>query len=126
MNTLLIFFALPVATIILSIVLQKILKNPLLVAATFFAIYLIVAFAFSDSSFLVLTILYTILAYLTAVLTKWICCLLERLKCGENGRERIVEAPITINNTSPCNSINLTNDARMLPNTTTRNNGRKL
>lgn len=126
MNTLLIFFALPVATIILSIVLQKILKNPLLVAATFFAIYLIVAFAFSDSSFLVLTILYTILAYLTAVLTKWICCLLERLKCAENGMERIIEAPITINNTSPCNSINLTGDARIVPNTNCRNNGRKL
>ena len=126
MNTLLIFFALPVATVILSIVLQKILKNPLLVAATFFAIYLIVAFAFSDSSFLVLTILYTILAYLTAVLTKWICCLLERLKCAENGRERIVEAPITINNTSPCNSINLTGDARIVPNSNCRSNGRKL
>lgn len=126
MNTLLIFFALPVATIILSIVLQKILKNPLLVAATFFAIYLIVAFAFSDSNFLVLTILYTILAYLTAVLTKWIFCLLERLKCAENGRERIVEAPITINNTSPCNSINLTGDARIVPNSNCRSNGRKL
>ena len=126
MNTLLIFFALPVATIILSIVLQKILKNPLLVPGTFFAIYLIVAFAFSDSSFLVLTILYTILAYLTAVLTKWICCLLERLKCGESDRERIVETPITINNTSPCNSINLTGDARIVPNTNCRNNGRKL
>ena len=45
MNTLLLFFALPIATIILAIVLQKILNSPLLVAATFFAIYLIVTFA---------------------------------------------------------------------------------
>ena len=45
MNTLLLFFALPVATIILAIVLEKILDCPVLVAATFFAIYLVVTFA---------------------------------------------------------------------------------
>ena len=53
---LLLFFALPVATIILAVVLQKILKCPILVAATFFAIYLIVAFAIFDSSFLIFVI----------------------------------------------------------------------
>ena len=79
MNTLLIFFALPVATVILAIVLQKILKNPLLVAATFFAIYLIVTFAFFDASFLVFAILYTILAYITAVLSKLICRLIRMI-----------------------------------------------
>ena len=47
MNNLLLFFALPVATIILAIVFQKILRNPILTAATFFAIYLIVAFSAS-------------------------------------------------------------------------------
>ena len=62
MNTLLLFFALPVATVILAIVLQKILNNPLLVAATFFAIYLVVAFTAFDASFLVYAIIYTILA----------------------------------------------------------------
>ena len=60
MNTLLLFFALPVATVILAIVLQKILNNPLLVAATFFAIYLVVAFTAFDASFLV----YAIILYL--------------------------------------------------------------
>lgn len=121
MNTLLIFFALPVATVILAIVLQKMLKNPLLVAATFFAIYLIVTFAVFDSSFLVFAILYTILAYVTAVLTRWICKLLKVL---ENNNCRVVERPITINNTSPCNSVNLTNDATLIPtNTTGRING---
>ena len=58
MNTLLLFFALPVATVILAIVLQKILNNPLLVAATFFAIYLVVAFTAFDASFLVYAIIY--------------------------------------------------------------------
>lgn len=83
MNTLL-FFALPVATIILAIVLQKILKCPILVAATFFAIYLIVTFAVFDSSFLIFAIVYTILAYITAALTRLICDIISRCNLWEN------------------------------------------
>lgn len=78
MDTLLLFFAIPVAIIILSIVLQKILRCPILVAATFFAILLIVAFAAFDSSFLIFVIIYTILAYVTAVLTRLVCNLIAR------------------------------------------------
>lgn len=37
MNILLLAFAIPVATVLLAIVLQKVLKCPLLVAFTFFA-----------------------------------------------------------------------------------------
>ena len=37
---LLIFFALPLATVLLAIVFEKILKCPILVAITFFSIYL--------------------------------------------------------------------------------------
>ena len=70
MDNLLIYFALPIATIILAIVFQKLIRNPLAVAAIFFAIYLIVTFAAFDINFLVLAILYTILAYVTALLTK--------------------------------------------------------
>ena len=77
MNTLLIFFAIPVATIILAIVLQKILNSPLLVAATFFAIFLVVTFAAFDESFLVFAILYTLLALITAILVRFICCLIN-------------------------------------------------
>ena len=75
---LLLFFALPVATIILAVVLQKILKCPILVADTFFAIYLIVAFAIFDSSFLIFVIVYTILAYISAHLTRLICDIFGR------------------------------------------------
>jgi len=71
MNTLLIYFALPVATIILAIVLEKILRNPALTAATFFAIYLIVAFGVFDTSFLVYAIVYTILAYIAAAIAEF-------------------------------------------------------
>ena len=66
---LLIYFALPLATILLAIVLQKILRSPILVSITFFAIYLIVAFAaFSDdlAPALVATIIYSLLAFITA------------------------------------------------------------
>ena len=77
MNNLLIFFAIPVATIILAIVLQRVLQSPLLVAATFFSIFLIVTFAAFDESFLVFAILYTLLALITALVVRFICCLIR-------------------------------------------------
>jgi len=61
MNILLIFFAFPIAVIIISIVLQKLLKNPIAVAALIFAIFLIA------------TLAYTILALITALIVKFIC-----------------------------------------------------
>ena len=77
MNTLLLFFALHIATIILAIAAQKILKCPFLVAGVFFAIYLIVAFAAFDASFLVFAVIYTIIAFITAVITKIITNFIE-------------------------------------------------
>ena len=41
MNTLLIFFAFPIAVIIFSIVLEKLLKNPIIVASLIFAVFII-------------------------------------------------------------------------------------
>lgn len=82
MLNLLVFFALPLATILLSIVLQKILKCPILVAITFFAIYLIVAFAaFSDNlaEAIIATIIYSILAFITASIVRLIDALRDRL-----------------------------------------------
>ena len=114
MNTLLIFFAFPVATVILAIVLQKVLRNPLLVAATFFAIFLVITFAFADSSFLVYAILYAILAYVTAVLSAWICRLLRMLENQNGCNCRIIERPIMMNNASPCNSVNLANETNLV------------
>lgn len=71
MNILLLFFALPIATIILAIVLEKILRCPVLTALTFFAIYLIIAFSIFDSSFLVFVIAYTIIAFITAIIAEF-------------------------------------------------------
>lgn len=77
---LLIFFAIPLAIIIFSIALQKLFRNPFLVAGIIFAILLIIVLAFFDSIFLILVIAYTILAFITAVLTKIICKLLRRIE----------------------------------------------
>lgn len=81
MNTLLIFFALPIATIILAIVLEKLLRCPILTAATFFAIYLIVAFAVFNASALVFVIIYTILAYITALIAEFFFSRCKRRVC---------------------------------------------
>ena len=74
--TIFIFFVLPLATILLAIVLQKILRSPALVALTFFAIYLIVAFvSFVDTlaEALVAVIIYTLIAYITAYIVMILC-----------------------------------------------------
>lgn len=73
MNNLLIFFAFPIAVIIISAILQKILKCPIAVAALVFAIFLIVTFAVFDETFLIATLAYTILAFITAFIVKLIC-----------------------------------------------------
>ena len=72
MNLLLIFFALPLATIIFSIALQKILDNPILVAAIIFFIFLIVTFVVGDLNLLIATIVYTIISFVTAIILKYI------------------------------------------------------
>ena len=121
MNILLLFFALPVATIILSIVLLKILKCPALVAATFFAIYLVLAYTVFGTDFLIFVIIYTILSYITAVLTKLICNIINKVnRCFNNGREG--------NNQNCCSNLIDTTNANQngcvyLTSTTANQNG---
>lgn len=74
MNILLIFFALPIAVIIISIALQKILKCPVLVAAIIFAIFLIVTFIVNNLNFLIAAIIYAIISFITA----FIICIIGR------------------------------------------------
>ena len=87
MNTLLIFFALPIAVIIISIALQKIFKCPFLVAGIIFAAFLIVTFVVGNLNLLIATIAYTILAFITAVLTNIICRILRELDSREGERQ---------------------------------------
>lgn len=114
---LLIFFALPIATILLSIVLVRVLRSPILVAVTFFAIYLIVLFALlaaaivTDLATLLIGLLaYTFLAYITAVIVKFIRCICQRFLrpccsiCPD--REEIVEDITDNNNQDNCGCNN--------------------
>lgn len=68
MNTLLFFFAFPVAVIIFSIVLEKLLKNPIIVSSLIFAVFLILTFAVFDTNFLIATFAYTVLSFITALI----------------------------------------------------------
>ena len=110
---LLIFFALPLATILLAIVFQKVLKCQILVAITFFAIYLIILFALYAAGVitnlaegLIAVIIYTIIAFLTAWIVRIISLIKDRLfNCDENqgrsggrGRSRESESSCGCNN----------------------------
>ena len=92
------FVILPLATILISIVLQKVLQSPSLVAILTFSIYLILAFTVFTTDFLINTVIYTILAFLTAVLVKTIYCLIknmgDRINCNEND-ENILKKDIS-------------------------------
>ena len=70
---LLIFFALPIAVVIISIALQKIFRCPILVSLIIFAVFLIVTFVIDNITFLIAAIAYAILSYVTAFLTCAIC-----------------------------------------------------
>lgn len=86
---LLIFFAIPLATILLAIVLEKVLDNPILVAITFFAVYLIIIFALAAfgvitdlASAIVAVIVYTIIAFITAYIVRLIKCICKKFFDG--------------------------------------------
>lgn len=73
MNTLLFFFAFPIAVIIFSIVLEKLLKNPIIVASIIFAVFIILTFAVFGVNFLIATLAYTILSFITALIVHLLC-----------------------------------------------------
>lgn len=77
MNNLLIFFALPIAVILISIALQKNLKCPPLVAGIIFAIFLIVTFIVNNLNFLIAAIVYSIISFITAYIT----CIVGKILC---------------------------------------------
>lgn len=112
MNNLLLFFALPVATILLSIVLQKILNCPILVAITAFAIYLIVTFSAFNETFLIYAIIYTIIAYITAAVTRFIMRIIE---CQNNQNNQS-------NDSNICDDININSDTSNICNCLMENN----
>lgn len=83
MNNLLIFFALPLATIIIAVILERLWKNYILVTLFTFAIYLIVAFSVGNATLLVLVIAYTFLAFIAAFLSMLFRKINKKLRCLE-------------------------------------------
>ena len=85
MNILLIFFALPVATIILAGIFQTFINCPFKVAGIAFAIFLIVAFALGGTpELIVAAIIYTILALITALFVMFIQNRNNNTNCTNN------------------------------------------
>ena len=108
---LLIFFAFPIATIIISIILQKIIRNPFLVAAFIFAVFLIVAFAAFDETFLVAVLIYTIIALITALIVCIFCndddhenSICDTISDILNNNSNINENSCQNNNSCGCNN----------------------
>ncbi len=120
MNNLLLFFAFPIAVIIISAILQKLLNSPVAVAAFIFAIFIVVTFAAFDETFLIATLAYTILAFITAIITRFLCkgnnCICEALSNllnNNTGNNENTNNINTINNTlnEILDSINNSNNS---------------
>lgn len=72
-TNLLIFFAIPLAIIVFSIALEKVLKCPFLVASLIFSFLLVIVLAFFDPIYLIAVVLYSVISYISAVLFKIFC-----------------------------------------------------
>lgn len=113
------FFALPIATIIIAFALEKILRLPFLTALVIFAIYLIAAFTAFDSSFLINAIIYTLLAYIAALIAEYLYtnCRFRGLECrccNNNGNN---------NNTANLSDRDVQRIAERVANILTNGNG---
>lgn len=109
MNTLLILFAFPIAVIIFSIILEKLLNCPIAVASLIFAIFLVITFAAFDETFLIATLAYTIIAFIVAFVVRLlhehegnnsICNTLSNLIQNNNGNNKGND-----NNENTCETI---------------------
>lgn len=114
MNILLIFFALPIAVIIISAILEKVLKCPIAVAALIFAIFLVVTFAIGNITLLIATLAYTLLALITAVIVRFIC--------ESRNNSNICELLNNLLENSSNNGTNLNNIANVLSDNNLTNN----
>lgn len=113
MNIGLIFFAIPVAVIIFSIALQKVLHSPILVGLIIFAIFLVITFAINDMTWLILTIVYALIAWITAYIVHLICRCYDRFR-NLNFQNNLVNVNSNTNTNTNGNFENqLTGDAEL-------------
>lgn len=121
MNVLLIFFAIPLAVIILSAILESFINCPFKVAGIFFSIFIVVAFALGGTAeLLVASIVYTIISFITAVIIRFI---INRRCCSRNTDENCNTCRSNCDSCNPClgNTFN-SNDLSNLNTLNTLNN----
>lgn len=104
MNILLIFFAIPLAVIILSAILESFINCPFKVAGIFFSIFIVLAFGFGGTAELIVAaIVYTFISFITAVIIRYV--INRRCNCCENEDNNCRSC----NNCDSCNSCSRTN-----------------
>lgn len=82
---LLVYFAIPLATIILSAILESLIRCPLKVVGIFFSIFLVTAAALGSTIELFFAaIIYTIISFITAFIVHFILCRYEYDLIGSN------------------------------------------
>lgn len=82
MNIILLFVAIPLLVITVSIILEKLLNNPLLIVALVFAVFLVVTFTIGDTTLLIAAFAYALLALISTVSVR-VICYLRKLLCRE-------------------------------------------
>lgn len=105
MNTLLIYFAFPISVIIISIILEKLLNNPISVASLIFAIFIVVTFAAFDETFLIATLAYTIIALITALIVHLLKDKNENNNSSCNVLPELIQNNNENNNESICDTV---------------------
>jgi hypothetical protein len=88
MDPILLFFIIPIATIVGAIALEKLLNSPILVGAITFTIFLILSFTILTTNYLILGLIYSILATITAFITNFFDTQ-RRFKCKYKYRKML-------------------------------------
>ena len=105
MNILLIFFAIPLAVIILSIILESLINCPFKIAGVFFSIFIVLAFAFGGTAELIVAaIVYTVISFISAEIIRYI--INRRHNCNYNLVNTCNTYGFQTNNTNNLNYLN--------------------
>lgn len=122
MNNLLIFFAIPLAVIILSSILESFINCPIKVSGIFFSIFIVLAFALGGTSELIVAaIVYTLLSFITAIFIRYIInrrcgCNYDVINDGNCFNNSCNSCNFSTNNTSNLNNQFSINDLNYLNN----------
>lgn len=117
MNTLLVFFAIPLATIILSAILETFINSPIKVAGIFFSIFIVVAFALGGTAELILAaIVYTVISFITAFIVH---VLMHKHECDNSFTDTSNSSSYYVGD---CSNLTNTTDSMQTENTSLTNN----